>query len=113
MGLNNYNGDTPPTQCRVCSVIDSKRTTTHLLSSSEWDFYHCLNCQNWFQIPEGSRETPRLVLDENLINALNAYYANSVQEVEGIKEGLDVIHKVLGKIGALLDRFISRYSVQE
>lgn len=113
MGLSNYGGYDPPTECRICSVIDSRRTVTHLLSSSEWDFYHCLTCRNWFQIPEGSREAPHLVLDKNLINALNAYYNNSVQELEGVKEGLDIIHKVLGKIEELIDHFMARYFDQE
>lgn len=97
----------------MCSVIDSKRTARHLLSSSEWDYYYCRNCCNWFQIADGSLDGPQLIMDKKLIVALTAYYANSVEEFEGIKEGFDLLHKIFEKIGSLIDSFLSRYVVHD
>lgn len=111
LGMSNSDAYDPSTECRVCSVIDTRRAAKHLLSSSEWDYYYCRNCGNWFQVADGSRNSPALIHDKKLIVALNAYYANSVEEFEGVKEGLDVLHKILEKIGSVFGYFVPRYSV--
>jgi hypothetical protein len=103
-----FNG---PVECRFCSTSGSALLTArHLLSTSNWEFFYCFKCKNWFKISEeGQSGEICLVRDKKLVTALE-YFTQSQEMFQPIdKRKKKNFRSILGRITFAIYDLISPY----
>jgi hypothetical protein len=114
-GLNNrWNGKADfdeSIECRFCSHTDtSLLTAKHLLTTSNWEFYYCFNCKNWFKTSERNQGEARLVRDAKLVTALE-YFTQASEMFQPIEKkkmnGRSVVNRITFAIYDLISPYLS------
>jgi hypothetical protein len=97
-----------PIECRVCSPSTGQLSAKHLLSSSNWEFFYCSNCKNWFKISERDQSKAYLIKDWKLTSALD-YFTQSSQMFQPITKKRNIIQRLFARITFAIYDLISPY----
>jgi len=100
-----------PLECRFCSSYSSGGallTARHLLSTSNWEFFYCFKCKNWFRTPQRDQREIYLVKDKKLATALE-YFTQAPEMLQPINKEKKNQTSVMGRITFAIYDLISPY----
>lgn len=102
---------TSPIECRICSPLTGELTAMHLLSGSNWEFFYCFNCKNWFKVSERDRSVAFLIKDRKLTLALD-YFTQATETFQPIKKKGKTIQRFFARFMLAIYDLISPYLVE-
>jgi hypothetical protein len=108
-GFSNEFDIAGPIECRVCSLFTGELTAKHLLSSSNWEFFYCFNCKNWFKVSEKDQSIAYLIKDRELTMALDCFTQSS-EMFQPIKKKRNTIGRLFARITFAIYDLISPYT---
>lgn len=98
-----------PLECLFCSSSSAQLTVRHLLSTSNWEFFYCFNCRNWFKSSERDQSEMYLVKERKLVTALEFFTQASEMFQPGKKRKKDHIRSFIKRITFAIFNFLSPY----